>query len=184
MSLKEIKKDIEKDFNEGEKKSVLFKKYKDKDVKENKKIKDVQLATIISTLKDPELMKKHKVANNILITIMTILLILTILGQVAAEAPILLIVLLMIIPLLLIKGFVNNNYMAYNAYIILSMLNFSNILKAIKAEPAVGMIALVISISLFVFVWKLKSKLFPNMGFFGAKKNKNKEYLITETNED
>ena len=90
----------------------------------------------------------------------------------------------MIIPLLLIKGFRNNNYMAYNAYIVLFMLNLSNILKTIQTEPAVGLVALVISVSLLIFVWRLKSNLFPNMGFFGAKKNKNKEYLFNEANKE
>lgn len=180
MSLKEIKNNIKNEFNEGESKSSLFKKYQNKEIQAGKTIKDSQLAEIISTLREEELVNKNKISNNILISIMFISMFLTISTQLISGVNIIFVLISLLIYAILIKGFIKVEYFAYNAYIILSMLGFSNLLKGMQEDFNTGIISLVIYILMFVFVWRLKSKLFPNMGFFGAKKNKNKEYLISK----
>jgi hypothetical protein len=179
MSWKEIVKKIEKDFEEGESRSDLFKKYKESDIKEGKKIKEQQLATIISSLKDQDLIEEYKTTNNILIGIMSVVSVINFLSLMASTGSIIFTFVIMLIPAFLIYGFVKNSLVAYNAYIILLMLNLPQTLQLMQEDPAVGLIALVVSLLMFLFVSKLKSNLFPYMGFFGAKKNKNQEYLIT-----
>ncbi|MCP3869574.1 MAG: hypothetical protein GY703_16045 [Gammaproteobacteria bacterium] len=82
------------------------------------------------------------------------------------------------IPLLLLWGFYKQSLIAYNAYILLSITQFPRQLSGFFEAPVENTIALGISLVILGFVWFVRSKLFPDLGFISPRKH-NGEYVFT-----
>ena len=83
-----------------------------------------------------------------------------------------------IIPIIFLYNFVKVNYQPYLVYVLLSVTQFPKSLDNFGAELVTDIIGVALSIFLIAFVWYLKNKLFPYMGFFGVKKSANEQYAF------
>lgn len=79
----------------------------------------------------------------------------------------------MSIPLLFAWGFYKNKAGFYNAYIILTIIQFPRSLQGIHAEP-LALVGLVLNLLMLAYIWYVRSKLFPDFVFIMPKKEKGK----------
>ncbi len=168
---------MQNEFDSGKSLQAIYEKYKSDNIKEKK------LAYMVSSLKDNSLIQKYKTANNILIGIMVVITIITVfasygIGLDVTPDSAIYWTIFSIIPLLFLYGFIKVNFQAYLIYIVLSFSQFSNSFKDFGADPMTDIIGLAVSLSIIAFVWFLKMKLFPYMGFLSPKKNSDKQYLV------
>lgn len=179
MKNKELIKLMQSEFDSGDSLQNIFEKYKSEDIKEKK------LAYFVGSLKDKILIKKHKIANNILIVLMGLFTIIAALSgyvmglEVTPNTPIYWVA-LAIIPMIFLYGFIKHNHQTYFAYIMLTITQLPKSFNNVGGDIVPDVIGLLISLSTIILVWYLKSKLFPYMGFLGPKKNADKQYLISE----
>ncbi len=177
MKNKELIKLMQSEFDVGESLQNIFEKYKSEDIKTKK------LAYFVGTLKDKALIKKHIIANNILIVLMGLFTILAALSgyamglEVTPNTPIYWVA-VAIIPMIFLYGFIKHNYPTYVAYSMLIITQLPKSFHNVGGDIVPNIIGLLISLSTIIFVWYLKSKLFPYMGFLGPKKNADKQYFI------
>jgi hypothetical protein len=168
---------MQSELDSGVSLQAIFEKNKSDDIKEKK------LAYLVSSLKDKTLIQKYKTANNVLIGIMVVITIISAfagygIGVEATPNSAIYWTAIAIIPMLFLYGFFKINFQAYLAYLFLTISQFPKYLINFGAEPVTDIIGLVVSISIIALVWFLKGKLFPYMGFLGAKKNADKQYLV------
>lgn len=74
------------------------------------------------------------------------------------------------IPLLFAWGFYKNTAGAYNAYILLQIVQLPKAFKDFNAEPVTTLVAVAISVAVLAYVWYVRSKLFPDFLAFTPKK--------------
>ena len=177
MNKKELIKTMQSEFDNGEALSNIYEKYKSEDISEKK------FATLVASLKDQNLILKHKTANRVLISLMVLITIFTAIagygiGVDAASTNPIYWCAIAIIPMIFLYNFVKVNYQAYLAYVLLSITQFPKSLDNFGAELVTDIIGVALSIFLIAFVWYLKNKLFPYMGFFGVKKGANEQYAF------
>jgi hypothetical protein len=81
-------------------------------------------------------------------------------------------------PLFIAYGFYKNDVLAYNIYILLSIVQLPQALGAIIKSPVGASIWLVIILAILAFVWHLRSRLFPDFKFIWPRKV-NGQYVFT-----
>ncbi len=177
MKTKELLKVMQSDFDNGERLSDLYNKYK------NDEISEKRLSTLLGNLKDKNLIKKHKTVNKVLIFVMCILTLFSVvigysLGINSGSSSPIYWTLIAILPAMFTYGFIRNNQGAYLGYILLSLTQLPKSFVGFGDNPIADVLGVAISISVIALVWYVKSKLFPYMGFIGPKKDKNKKYAV------
>lgn len=83
-----------------------------------------------------------------------------------------------LLPLFIAYGFYKNNVRAYNAFILLSLVQLPQALADIIKIPVVASIWLVIILTVLAFVLHVRSRLFPDFKFIGPRKV-NGKYVFT-----
>lgn len=74
-------------------------------------------------------------------------------------------------PMLFALGFYRQILFAYNAYILLTVIQLAKLLAGIAETPLENLIGLAINLALLLFVWFVRSRLFPDIGLFGPRKS-------------
>lgn len=185
MKNTKLKKLMQADFDSGDSLQNIFDKYTSEGIKESK------LAYFVSTLKDNALIKKHKLANNILlgfmfiVTVFTVFIAYSVGTKLTPDTPIywisiVITIVMAIIPMLFLYGFIKNTYQAYLAYIIFAVIQLPISVGGFSSSNVVYEIGVLISLFIFIFVLYLKYKIFPYMGLFWPKKNVAKQYLVAK----
>lgn len=83
------------------------------------------------------------------------------------------------IPLLFAWGFYKNYAGAYNAYILLSIVQLPKQFSGFSDNPIATSIGLAVGIGILIFVWYLQQKIFPDFAFIAPKKIKG-QYVFSE----
>ncbi|HJW25240.1 MAG TPA: hypothetical protein VJ576_10110 [Rhodocyclaceae bacterium] len=141
-------------------------------------VKDKQLADLIASYADPRLCAQHYDKVNILLTLMFIqAVIVFLLGfsmglRIGPNAKWIMGGLLALIPLAFAWGFHRNSAGAYNAYILLSIIQMPRQLDGFISSPIATSVGLAIGIGMLAFVWYVRQKLFPDFAFMGPRKVK------------
>ncbi len=73
---------------------------------------------------------------------------------------------------LFVWGFTRNRAWAYNATILLCILNLPQALTDIPGNPTGGTMTLVINLAIIGFTWYVRSKVFPDFAIFSPRKVK------------
>lgn len=140
--------------------------------------KDSQLAYFIASYADPHRCSDHERKVNVLVTIMFIqALIAFFMGfgigtTIGPNARWILGVLIALIPLAFAWGFYTHRVGAYNAYILLSVIQLPRSFEGFTSSPVATSIAVGLSVGVLAFVWYVRSKLFPDFAFITPKKIK------------
>lgn len=139
-------------------------------------MKDKQLATVIASYPDPELTEAHRGKVRVLIVIMLIQAVLAFfvgygIGyKLGPNAPWIASALVTLVPLAFAWAFYANKAVAYEAYVMLSILGVARTLDGFVTAPASTLGGLVISAALCGFVLYVQSRVFPDLGFLSPKK--------------
>jgi len=170
MSKKEMKKEMQMLHDQGKAKMDIFNEFKDRGLKEK------ELAQIVAQLKNRTLCALHETKNNVLITLMFIQTLFVAFAsyQMAIQSnlsPYTFAAIGASIGLLFIYGFYRFSALAYQAFILLTIIRLPREIEPLLKGDMVELIAFVISMCMFAYVWYLKSKLYPDLGLFGAKKS-------------
>ena len=67
-------------------------------------------------------------------------------------------------------GFYTHRVGAYNAYILLSVIQLPRSFEGFTSSPVATLIAVGLSVGVLAFVWYVRSKLFPDFAFITPKK--------------
>jgi hypothetical protein len=81
--------------------------------------------------------------------------------------------------LLFAWGFYKSRIWAYNVTIVLSITQLPNSLKGFQSNPISSSVALAIGVALVVFVWHVRSKLFPDFGTMLTPRKAEGKYVFT-----
>lgn len=174
MNKKEIKIMVQDLLSKGISKSDVFAQFSGQGVKDN------QLAYFIASYADPIRCIEHSRKVNILITIMFIqagigfLLGFGIGAKMGSNAKWIVGTLIALVPLLFAAGFFKNRVGAYNAYILLAIVQLPQSFEGLKSSPVATSIVLAINISILAYIWYVREKLFPDFAFISPKKIKGK----------
>lgn len=148
---------------------------------------DRNLATIIAATPSPDLFaeNKWKVRLMHLVSSLQVLLGFFIGWQIGAPlgdvSAVLCSMLMALIPALMLWGFVRNSINAYNAYILVQLLQIppqTTMLLDGGWETPAGWIGMAITLSLIAYAFVLRRLLFPSMGVFSARSSKDGEYVF------
>ena len=141
-----------------------------------KGMKDKQLATVIASHPDPELTEVHRGKVRVLIVIMLIQAILAFfvgygIGyKIGPNAPWIASALMTLVPLAFAWAFYTNKAVAYEAYVMLSILGVARTLDGFVTAPASTLAGLITSAALCGFVLYVQSKVFPDLRFLWPRK--------------
>lgn len=147
-------------------------------------VKDSQLAYSIASFADPSRCDNHERKVNILITVMFIqALIAFFMGfgigaKIGPNAKWIAGALIALIPLLFAWGFYAHRVGAYNAYILLTIIQLPRSFEGFTSSPVATSIAIAISVAVLAYVWYVREKLFPDFAFITPKKVKG-EYVFS-----
>ena len=83
--------------------------------------------------------------------------------------------------LLFCWGFYKNSLLAYNAYIVIALIQFPGLFEDFMASPIINTIMLAISVFLFALVWILRSKIYPDDDDWFGPKKVNGNYVFTDS---
>lgn len=148
---------------------------------------DRNLATIIAATPNPLLIEGHKWKIRFMrtVSILQVLLGLFVGWQIGAPlgdgSAILCSMLMALIPSLMFWGFLRNSINAYNAYILVQLLQIppqSKLLIDGGWETPAGWIGMLITLSLITYAFVLRRRLFPSMGVFSARSSKEGVYVF------
>jgi hypothetical protein len=143
-------------------------------------VNESQLAYFIAGYPDPSRCAEHSGKVKVLIAVMIIQAVILfpvgffIGAKIGANAKWIIGFISALIPLLFAFGFYGNRVGAYNAYILLSIVQIPNAFKGFTSTPIASSIGLAISIALIAFVWHVREKVFPGFTFVTPKKVKGK----------
>lgn len=141
-------------------------------------VKDSQLAYFIAAYADPDRCSEHGRKVNMLVTIMFVQALLAFLfglGIGAETGPLakwIIGALVAAIPLLFAWGFHTHRVGAYNAYILLTIIQLPKSLEGLASSPIATSIIFLINIAIVAFVWYVREKIFPDFAFITPKKIK------------
>ena len=76
------------------------------------------------------------------------------------------------IPLLFAFGFYKHFAGAYNAYIVLAIVQMPKALAGLSSNPTATAIVFAINLAVVGYVWYVREKIFPDFAFIGPKKIK------------
>jgi hypothetical protein len=172
MDKKEIKRKASEMLNAGKPKSEVFKALSGGSVKDN------QLAFFIASHPNHNLYEEHYKKVNGLISIMFLQALFTALlgfgigSKIGPTAAWVVAALCALIPLLFAFGFYKNHAGTYNAFILLTIIQFPNMVAGITQTPIVTGIGIAIGLSILGYAWYVRSLLFPDFTFITPKKIK------------
>lgn len=172
MNKKEIKAQVKELISSGVPKPEVFAKLSGKGLKDN------QLAHFIASYADPYLCDLHDRKINVLITLMFIQAVFALLAgfgigaQIGPNAQLIFAALCALVPLLFAFGFYKHMAGAYNAYILLAIVNLPRQLEGFSSSPVVTSVALAMSVGMLGYVWYVRQKIFPDFSFISPKKIK------------
>ena len=141
-------------------------------------VKDSQLAYSIAAYTDPTLRYAHNGKVNLLVTFMFILAGIALLlgfflgAKFGPNSRWVWAAIFAFVPLLFAWGFYNYKVGAYNAYILLTIIQIPKAFTGFSATPITSSIALLINIAFLAYVWYLREKLFPGFMLMSPKKIK------------
>lgn len=177
MNKAEIKSKVSELLSSGTAKAEVFAQLSGQGVK------DRQLAYFIASYPDPARCEDHSGKVNIIITLMFIQAVIAfVLGygigvKIGPNAKWIFGALIALIPLLFAWGFYTNRVGAYNAYILLSIVQLPKSFDGFTSSPIASSIGIAIGIGLLAFVWYVREKIFPGFAFTTPKKIKG-EYVF------
>ena len=172
MNKKEIRTKMRDLLGNGLAKSEVFSQLS------NQGLKDSQLAYFIASYADPSRCDEHARKVNILITIMFVqALIAFLVGfgigiKIGPNAKWIVGALIALIPLLFAWGFYKHRVGAYNAYLILTVVQLPKSFEGFASNPVATSIVLAVNIAVLAFVWYVREKIFPDFTFITPKKIK------------
>jgi len=178
MNKQEVKARIAELISTGVAKSEIFKQLS------GQGLKDSKIAYLIAAHADPALCAEHRGKVKLLIGLMVFQSLLCFVGgfflgaAIGPNAKWIFALICLVIPLLFAWGFYKNFAGAYNGYILLSIVNLPKSLEGFMQDPISSFIGLAITIGIVVFVWHVRSKLFPDFALITPKKIKG-EYVFS-----
>lgn len=147
-------------------------------------VKDSKLAFMIASMPDEILCMLHEGKNNILVGIYAIMSALVIWSfYVSADSDLRLTVLFIqgTISALFIWGFFSFKLLAYNAYIFLGLISLPReAIATFSANDIPGMVGIAFAMAMIVYVWFVRSRLYPDAGLLGVKKDKSGKYQFSD----
>lgn len=179
MDKKEIKITVTKMLSSGLEKSEAFNQLC------GQGIKDSLLAYFIASYADPVRCSEHEKKVNILITLMFIqALIVFVMGfgagaKMGPNAKWILGGTMMLIPLLFAWGFYMHKVVAYNVYIMLSIIQLPKAFVGFTSAPIASSVGIAINIGILAYIWYVRDKIFPDFVFITPRKIKGK-YLFAD----
>ncbi|MCP4597507.1 hypothetical protein [Neptuniibacter sp.] len=178
LAKEEAKKRVVEMLGSGVPKKEVFEQLKDRGIRDNK------LAMMIASVPDELLCILHEGKNNILVIVYSLLAILAIWGT-YMTAPdnirTFSLVILIVTNLLFIWGFFSFKLIAYNVFIFLSLVTIpKDAVAVIAANDIPGMVGIGLSVLVLAYVWFIRSRLYPDIGFIGVKKDKAGQYQFSE----
>jgi len=141
-------------------------------------VKDSQLAHFIASYADQQRCSEHSRKVSVLVTIMIFQALIAFLFSFGAgmkfgpNAKWIIGFISASIPILFAFGFYKNIAGAYNAYIILTIIQLPNSFTELSSNPIATTVVLVINLAVFGYVWYVRKKIFPDFAFIGPKKIK------------
>lgn len=174
MNKKEIKAEIQKLLSSGESKSSVFHQFS------GKGLSDRVIANLIASHASPELCDRHEKLIDAMIVISWLQMALGVLIAIGLALNLGLVAGLIITGLiaafcyLFVWGFTHNKAWAYNATILLSIVNLPKGLEDFGSSPISNLVGLMLGAGLIAFTWFVRSKLFPDFAFISPKKVKGK----------
>ena len=177
MNKKEVQAKVNDLLSSGVRKSEVFAKLSGQGVK------DRQLAHFIASYADPLRCAAHDGKVNVIITLMFVqALIAALLGfgigaKIGPNAKWIVPLLIAGIPLLFAWGFYNYRAWAFNAYILLTIVQLPRSLDGFTSSPIASSIGMAINLGMLAYVWYVRDKLFPDFAFISPKKVKG-EYIF------
>ncbi|MPN20767.1 hypothetical protein SDC9_168146 [bioreactor metagenome] len=148
---------------------------------------DRNLATILAATPDSKLVdaNKWKVGLMLVVSFLQVLLGFFVGWQIGAQlgegSAVLCSLLMALIPSLMFWGFLRNSINAYNAYILVQMLQIPPQGKMLLDggwETPAGWMGLAITFTLICYAFVLRRSLFPSMGIFSARSSKEGDYVF------
>lgn len=179
MNKKEIQASVNDLLAKGMAKSEVFAQLSGQGVK------DSQLASFIAAYADPARCDEHERKVNILVTIMFVQAVIAFLMGLAIGAKIgpnakwIVSGLIALIPLLFAWGFYRHKAGAYNAYLLLTIIQLPRAFEGFASNPVASSVALAINLSVLAYVWYVRQKIFPDFAFITPKKVKG-QYVFTD----
>lgn len=180
MNKKEIKNKVNELLASGVAKTEVFAQLSGQGVKDN------QLAYYIAAYASPSLTEEYASKVSTLVTLMFIQSLIAffmgfVIGaKIGPTAQWVFAVLIASIPLLFAWGFYKNYVGAYNAYILLSVVQLPKQFTGISESPIATSIGIAVGLGILIFVWYLQRKIFPDFLFVAPKKIKGK-YVFSDT---
>lgn len=141
-------------------------------------LKDKALAYLIGSRPDPDLIERHAGKIKILLGLIYVQALIGLVGgyflglTISTGFAIGLGLFAGGVPLLFAWGFYRNAAHAYTVYVVLSISQVPRIFKEYGDDPTGTVIGVAITLAMIFYVAWLKNLLFPDLGFFGAKKIK------------
>jgi hypothetical protein len=172
MKKKEIQAQVDLRLSNGDSKSSTFRQLSGQGVS------DRVVAHMIASYASIELCNRHARLIDAMIVISWLQLAVAVLASIAMSiksgvlAVVLITALVGAFAYLFVWGFTNNKAWAYNATILLSLINLPQSLTGFFATPISSTIGLVVGVGLIAFTWYVRGKLFPDFAFITPKKIK------------
>ena len=178
MTKKETKTAILTMLDQGESKSKTFASFTGKD------LKDRAIAHLIASHANPALLSKHAKLIDAMIVIswlqltVGVLLSLALFSNMGMTAGIIFTLFVAGFCYLFVWGFSHSKAWAYNATILLTLINLPKSLNGFSEDPISTLIGLLVGVSLFSFTWFVRNKIFPDFLVFGPRKIKG-QFVLT-----
>jgi hypothetical protein len=172
LDKKEIKRQLVEMLEAGRSKTETFKALS------GGKVKDRVLAAWIGARPDPLLREKHSLKVTLLIVLICIQAFIGAVSgfflfyEVSAGLALTMMLIAGGVPLLFAWCFYKNVAAAYTVFIILNISQVSRMFKGYEEDPLSTVIAVGITFAIVFYAGWVKSLLFPDLGFIGAKKIK------------
>ncbi len=170
MNKQDIRADIERRIALGEGKSSIFQTL------QGQGVSDGTLANLIASHADPALVTQHARYIKGMVVVAWLQLVLGVLIGLSLTlkmgSGIGLVATAFIggFAYLFVWGFQRNRAWAYNASIVLSIINLPKALNDVSTEPASSVFALVLGLAWIAFTWFVRGKLFPDFVLLGPRK--------------
>ena len=172
MNKKEIKAKVAELLSTNTEKSEVFAQLS------GQGIKDSRLAYLIASYADPARCIQHERKVNLLVTLIFIQAVIAFLigyrigAKSGPEAKWIIGGLCASILVLFAWGFHTHRVSAYNAWILLSIIQLPKSLDGFTASPLASTIGISISLGMLLYVWYLREQLFPDFAFLTPRKVK------------
>ena len=170
MKKQDIRADIERRIALGESKSRIFQSLR------GQGLSDGSLANLIASTADPTLLTQHAgyikgmVAISWVQLVLGVLIGLSLALEMGSGVGLLIAAFIGGFAYIFVWGFQRNCAWAYNASIVLSIINLPKALSDVTTEPASSLFALALGVAWIAYTWFVRSKLFPDFAVLGPRK--------------